>query len=74
MWLFVPLTRDEYDRLLRVATAERRRPQEQAAVLITQGLTALTAPASQQLSSVTEPVRRPANAAPPSQGRSTGSR
>lgn len=34
MRLFVPLTRDEFDRLQALAQRERRRPQEQAAVLL----------------------------------------
>ncbi len=38
MRLFVPLTREEFDRLKEVARTERRRPQEQAAVLIAQSL------------------------------------
>ncbi len=41
MRLFVPLRPDEFDRLLRVATAERRRPQEQAALLIARSLAGL---------------------------------
>lgn len=40
MRIFVPLTRDEWERLLELARAERRRPQEQAAVLIAASLTA----------------------------------
>ena len=40
MRLFVPLTRDEFDRLSALAQAERRRPQDQAAVLLAQSLTA----------------------------------
>ncbi len=45
MRLFVPLTRDEFDRLREMARAERRRPQEQAAVILTSALaTHLTAP------------------------------
>ena len=43
MRLFVPLTRDEFDRLLQLARNERRRPQEQAAILITRTLTSLDA-------------------------------
>jgi hypothetical protein len=38
MRLFVPLTRDEFDCLLRLARAERRRPQDQAAVLLSRVL------------------------------------
>ncbi len=38
MRLFVPLTRDEFDRLRDLARVERRRPQEQAAVLLTRAL------------------------------------
>ena len=34
MRLFVPLTRDEFDRLRALAISERRRPQEQAAILL----------------------------------------
>lgn len=34
MRLFVPLTREEFDRLRQVARDQRRRPQDQAAVLI----------------------------------------
>lgn len=45
MRLFVPLTRDEFDRLRHLARTERRRPQEQAAVLLTRALDAPT-PAS----------------------------
>lgn len=38
MRLFVPLTRDELDRLSDLARQERRRPQEQAAVLLSRAL------------------------------------
>ena len=38
MRLFVPLTRDEFDRLHEMARVERRRPQEQAAILIARAL------------------------------------
>jgi hypothetical protein len=38
MRLFVPLTRDEFDRLLARARAERRRPQDEAALLIVRSL------------------------------------
>lgn len=38
MRLFVPLDPDEFDRLRALARAERRRPQEQAAVLLTRAL------------------------------------
>ena len=38
MRLFVSLTRDEFDRLREVARSERRRPQDQAAVLLVQSL------------------------------------
>jgi hypothetical protein len=34
MKLYVPLRRDEFDRLANLARAERRRPQDQAAVLL----------------------------------------
>jgi hypothetical protein len=39
MRLFVPLTRDEFDRLLELARAERRRPQDQAALILARTLT-----------------------------------
>jgi len=53
MRLFVPLTGNEFDRLLQLARDERRRPQEQAAILIARTLTSLdTAPATPN--SVTE--------------------
>jgi hypothetical protein len=38
MRLYVPLTRTEFDRLREVAQAERRRPQDQAAVILAQAL------------------------------------
>lgn len=38
MKLFTPLTRDELERLRQLAQAERRRTQDQAAVLIAEGL------------------------------------
>lgn len=38
MRLFVPLTRSEFERLRELALAERRRPQDQAAVLIVEAL------------------------------------
>jgi hypothetical protein len=43
MRLFVPLTRDELDRLRELARAQRRRPQDQAAVLLTRALAVVTA-------------------------------
>jgi hypothetical protein len=36
--LFVPLARDQFDRLRKLARAERRRPQEQAAYMLEQAL------------------------------------
>jgi hypothetical protein len=36
--LFVPLTRDEFDRLQRQAFEDRRRPRDQAAFLIAKAL------------------------------------
>ena len=44
MRLFVPLTRAEFDRLSALAQAERRRPQDQAAVLLTRLLASLDSP------------------------------
>jgi hypothetical protein len=41
--LFVPLLPEEIERLRQLAQIERRRPQEQAALLIVRGLRALTA-------------------------------
>ncbi|MDQ6834026.1 MAG: hypothetical protein M3008_11560, partial [Chloroflexota bacterium] len=38
MKVYVPLTIDEQRRLLELAKRERRRPQDQAAILIAQGL------------------------------------
>jgi hypothetical protein len=38
MRLYVPLNRQEYEALERLAYAERRRPQDQAAVLLAQTL------------------------------------
>ncbi len=38
MRLYVPLTADEFDRLLAFAHAERRRPQDEAAVLLAHAL------------------------------------
>ena len=38
MWLYVPLRKSEYERLLELARSERRRPQDQAALLIEQAL------------------------------------
>jgi hypothetical protein len=38
MRLYVPLNRQEYEALERLAFAERRRPQDQAAVLLAQTL------------------------------------
>jgi hypothetical protein len=38
MRLYVPLNRQEYEALERLAYAERRRPQDQAAVLLSQTL------------------------------------
>lgn len=38
MKLYVPLRRDEFDRLAELARAERRRPQDQAAVLLEKAL------------------------------------
>ena len=40
MRLFVPLTREEFDRLRELAREQRRRPQDQAAVLLAQSLNA----------------------------------
>ncbi len=39
--LYIPLTRDEADRLSKLAQAERRRPQDQAALLLAQALATL---------------------------------
>ncbi len=36
--IYVPLTTDEQNRLLELARREKRRPQDQASVLIAQGL------------------------------------
>ena len=38
MKLFTPLSRDELERLRQLAQAERRRTQDQAAVLVVEGL------------------------------------
>lgn len=38
MRIYVPLTREEFDHLDRLATAQRRRPQDQAAVLLARAL------------------------------------
>jgi hypothetical protein len=38
MRLYVPLTRTEFDRLRDLALSERRRPQDQAAVLLARAL------------------------------------
>ena len=38
MRLFIRLTREEFDRLARLAQAERRDPRDQAAVLVVQSL------------------------------------
>ena len=38
MRLFVPITRGEFEALAALARKERRRPQDQAAALIAQGL------------------------------------
>jgi len=43
MRLFVPLSTDEFDRLRALAHRERRRPQEQAAVLLVRSLDTLPA-------------------------------
>jgi len=40
MRLYVPLRRDEFDQLTALARVERRRPQDQAAVLIERALAA----------------------------------
>lgn len=45
MRLFVPLTRPEFDALLSLARAERRRPQDQAAILLARTLAANAVPA-----------------------------
>ncbi len=41
MRLFVPLNRDDFDRLSALAQAERRRPQDQAAILLSRSLASL---------------------------------
>jgi len=41
MRLFVPIARDEFDVLLALARAERRRPQQQAALLLSRALSSL---------------------------------
>ena len=42
MRLFVPLTQEEFSRLHKLAESERRRPQDQAAVLLMRALRATT--------------------------------
>jgi hypothetical protein len=61
MRLFVPLARDELDALLEVARAERRRPQDQAAVLLSQSLRALRG-AELGAAGSTAPAESPAGA------------
>ena len=46
MRLFVPLRKDELEKLAALARAERRRPQDQAAVLIAQALRGTPQPAA----------------------------
>lgn len=41
MRLFVPLTREEFERLSTLAQVERRRPQDQAAILLSRSLITL---------------------------------
>ena len=50
MRLYVPLRRDEFDRLAALARAERRSPQDQAAVLIGRALAARPAEVIAELS------------------------
>ncbi len=59
MRLFVPLTRDELDALRRLAEAERRQPQDQAAALIARGLADRGLPPALP-PSPTEPAAHPA--------------
>lgn len=47
MRLYVPLSKPEIDALVETAIAQRRRPQEQAAVLLTKTLAELTRRADQ---------------------------
>ena len=43
MRLYVPLTRDDFERLLDQARQERRRPQDQASVLLSRALADIVA-------------------------------
>ena len=59
MRLYVPLSRAEFDQLLERARAERRRPQDQAAVLLAAalGVAPSTTPAAEQ-APATLPVKQ----------------
>ena len=59
MRLYIPLRREEYEVLERVAHAERRRPQDQAAVILAQAL-------ANQPRSADAPAPAPATEAAPS--------
>ena len=48
--LYVPLRRDEAEQLLKVAVAERRRPADQAAYLLSKALAAETEKTEQRTS------------------------
>lgn len=61
MRLFVPLTREEFGALLRLARAERRRPQDQVAVLLSRALGAEPVRAH-RLAPQRPPTSNPANA------------
>ena len=67
MRVFVPLTREETERLQVIARAERRRPQDQAAHLLGQILRDLTdlTPADSPRSPPTEPGQISSHCHPP---------
>jgi len=57
MQLYVPLTKSEMYSLVELARAQRRRPQEQAAMLIAQALRYQTSgPQHKPLEAITAPV------------------
>ena len=42
MRLFIPITRDDFEQLQEITSTERRRPQDQAAILLSRALRAET--------------------------------
>ena len=63
MRLFVPLTRDEFERLSALAQAERRRPQDQAAMLLARSLIVPNANAASEMGRKGDDQHEPQRAA-----------